>query len=194
MTGKRTAVEEIFEHIEEALIKSDIRSDEEVMQIFCMVRFILESVVADSGLDREKFSLNKYRKTEPIESLFSKLGDKAFSIMDGLEAKKHNINKESKERIILYIRENYTSSEIYAESIAEKFNVSRNYIYNLVREVTGNSLNEYIENLRMDRALELLKTTDINISDISVQCGYNSPNTFYKAFKKHYNMSPSMYR
>jgi transcriptional regulator GlxA family with amidase domain len=51
-----------------------------------------------------------------------------------------------------------------------------------------------VEELRLDHAMQLLRTTDLNITDIAEQCGFSTANTFYKAFRRKYQLSPSAVR
>jgi len=190
----REAVEKSIKEIARRLLFGGVNSRQEIMEVFCIIRFVFECVINDTELGLDRFSITEFREDESIDVLFQSLCMDALTIIDALESKRNNANKELKERIMAYIQNNFTDPDIYADSIAEKFNVSRNYVYSLVRNETGRSLNEYIEHLRMNRAIELLKSTNMLVSDISVECGYNSTNTFYKVFKKIYNVSPSAFR
>ena len=59
---------------------------------------------------------------------------------------------------------------------------------------TGSTYTEYLELMRMRRAAELLKSTDKSINYVALALGYETPNTFYKAFKRVYHVSPGVYR
>ncbi len=52
----------------------------------------------------------------------------------------------------------------------------------------------FIRQLRMDKASSMLRNTDVKVIDVLKECGYNTPNAFYKAFKQMYGKSPSEYR
>ncbi|WP_161496445.1 helix-turn-helix domain-containing protein [Clostridium thermosuccinogenes] len=190
----KEAVEETIKEITRKLIFGGANSKHEVIEVFCLIRFVIASVIADTELEIDDFSIIEFREDESIDVLFKSLCKNALAVMEAFESKKRNANKELKERIMKYIENNFADPDIYADSIAEKFNISRNYVYNLVREETGKSLNDYIEHLRMKRAIDLLKSTNMLVSDISAECGYNSTNTFYKVFKKVFNVSPSTFR
>jgi len=194
ISTNREAVEKTIKETARKLIFGGANSRQEVIEVFCMIRFVIVSVIADTELGLDVFSITEFREDESIDVLFKSLCKDALTVMESLESKKRNANRELRERIMKYIESNFADPEIYADSIAEKFNISRNYVYNLVREETGKSLNDYIEHLRMKRAIDLLKSTNMLVSDISVECGYNSTNTFYKVFKKVFNVSPSTFR
>ena len=77
---------------------------------------------------------------------------------------------------------------------AEQFKISKKYLSQFLKEQTGKSYTEYVEELRLDHAMQLLRTTDLNITDIAEQCGFSTANTFYKAFRRKYQLSPSAVR
>lgn len=194
IAGNREEVDETIKAVTRKLIFGGIRSKQEVMQVFYMIRFTLISVIDDTGLDSREFFIRDFIENESVDVLFENLNQHAFDIIDALEAKKNKEENKLREEILKYIQENYSDPDIYADSIAEKYNITRNYVYSLVREETGKSLGEYIENLRMVKATDLLKDTEMSVAEISIACGYNSTNTFYKVFKKNFNVSPSTYR
>lgn len=95
--------------------------------------------------------------------------------------------------ILNYINENYCK-DISAQSISKDFNVNSNYFSQLFRKELGIAFTEYLTKLRMEYACKLLKTTDIPVSEISEQVGYNDYFYFSRVFKKVIGKSPSTYR
>ncbi len=63
-----------------------------------------------------------------------------------------------------------------------------------LKDQTGKSFTEYVEELRLSRAMELLRGSELGITEISVQCGFSTQNTFYKAFRRRFGISPSAVR
>ena len=78
--------------------------------------------------------------------------------------------------------------------VAEKFSLSEKYFFAFVKEQTGKSFGKYIENIRLDKVIELLKTTDTNVNEIAQQVGFNSISTFYKTFNRVFGVSPAEWR
>jgi two-component system response regulator YesN len=89
-----------------------------------------------------------------------------------------------------YIKENYKDSSLSLSKISVIFNISESYFSHLFKEETKENFSEYLEKLRIDLAMKLLKSTDMNISDISLEVGYNSPLSFRRAFKKIHGTTP----
>ena len=78
--------------------------------------------------------------------------------------------------------------------LAEYLNLSRSQTFRKIKAVTGFSANEYIREVRLRRALELLKDENLTISEISYRVGFNNPSYFNKCFHEKFNYSPGEYR
>jgi len=96
--------------------------------------------------------------------------------------------------ILEYIHQQYSSSEISLSTIADKFNITPQYLSAIFKEKTGQNISDYIQNLRMNRAKELLLTTDYPVSQIAKMIGYTEVSGFTKAFKKFEGVSPNKFR
>ena len=79
-------------------------------------------------------------------------------------------------------------------SLSEKMCMSTSTLYRKIKGLTGISPNEYIRGLRLSKAAELLKTTDLTISQIGWQIGIGNTVYFRNCFKERYGMTPSAYR
>lgn len=97
------------------------------------------------------------------------------------------------ERAIAFIQENYLS-DISREGLAAQVDLSPNYFSALFAEYTGKKLNDYINDLRIIKAAELLKTTNEKVIDIACAAGFENLRTFNRAFKKKMGITPQEYR
>lgn len=79
-------------------------------------------------------------------------------------------------------------------TVAQKAGYSRWYFQRLFNHATGIPLGKYIRARRMELAAELLVSTDMNVSDIIVEVGYESAAVFTRSFKKHFGITPGYYR
>lgn len=95
--------------------------------------------------------------------------------------------------IINYINQNLASN-LTNEDIAQRFSYHPNYVNRLFKETTGKTLKKYITELRLKNAKRLLKTTDLNINEISELCGFESYSYFIKIFRISGGISPLKYR
>lgn len=93
-----------------------------------------------------------------------------------------------------YISKNYHDPDLSLKKISEEFSISESYFSYLFKAETGRNFSEYLEELRMQQAMQLLKETDIPLSELYHHLGYNNPNSFRRAFKKVYGASPKEFR
>jgi two-component system response regulator YesN len=92
-----------------------------------------------------------------------------------------------------YIAENYQDGITLSE-MARKFNLSSSHLSNLFHEETGESFSDYLNMIRLNKAKELLKTTDDKIYQIADRLGFNDAYYFSSWFKKLVGASPTTYR
>ena len=78
--------------------------------------------------------------------------------------------------------------------IASQFGMGRTNFYRKVRELMGMSPNDYLRKCRMERASELLQTTELNVGEVCAQVGIPDAQYFSRVFKAYYGVSPSSYR
>ncbi len=96
------------------------------------------------------------------------------------------------EKALKYIEENLTQ-KITLEEIAQIANMSPTYFSSVFKKLNGISLWEYITAKRVDKAIELLKTTNMTKLDIAMNCGFSSSSNFYKSFSHVTGKKPSDY-
>ncbi len=96
-------------------------------------------------------------------------------------------------KAIGYIYENYTEP-ISREELASYVNINADNLGRFFKIFTGVKINDYINQLRIDKAKKLLIETDDSIIRIALEVGFESLNTFYVLFQKKNGLSPSAYR
>lgn len=88
----------------------------------------------------------------------------------------------------------HLEADLTLEILAEKANLSPYYFHRIFRSATGETPKQYTQRLRLERAAYHLKTRDASILDIALSAGFRSPETFSRAFKRHFQRSPSAFR
>ncbi|TPN84461.1 helix-turn-helix domain-containing protein [Aquimarina algicola] len=78
-------------------------------------------------------------------------------------------------------------------NIAKRVGLNQNTLQNGFRQLFKSSVNEFIRNHRIERAKELLESSDLNITEITYKVGINSRSYFAKLFKKKYGVNPKQY-
>ena len=88
-----------------------------------------------------------------------------------------------------YIEENVVG--ISVEQIAQKFNYNRRYLSTMFRRQTGITIHEAIRNAKLHRAELFLLHQPLSMDEVAAQSGYANYFTFFRAFKKKYDMTPT---
>lgn len=114
-----------------------------------------------------------------------------------VETKKVDIEPEDDafmRKAVKIIDRNIGNTDFSVEKMAADLGVSRTFLYNKMVTRMEKSPNELIRDIRLDRGRELLMKSQLTISEIAFEVGYNNPKYFTKNFKKKYNMLPSEVR
>lgn len=80
------------------------------------------------------------------------------------------------------------------QQVAEQLNVSSNYLSDMLRSITGQTTQQHIHNKLIEKAKELLTTTNLSVSEIAYYLGFEYPQSFNKLFKKKTDISPLEFR
>lgn len=92
-----------------------------------------------------------------------------------------------------YINDNI-SKAITLDDIAHAASMSRSYVSSHFKLVTGVSPYEYLLTARVEKAIELLKKTELSVTEIAQKCGFGSLSSFNKTFRKSIGVTPREYR
>ena len=95
--------------------------------------------------------------------------------------------------ITRYLQE-HLAEEVSLSVLAGEFHLSAQYISQLFKSEIGVNFLAYLTNIRMERAKQLLLSTDLPVAEVSEQAGYGDYRVFTKAFKKSEGITPSQYR
>lgn len=93
-----------------------------------------------------------------------------------------------------YINENYADPSMGLNKISDEFQISESYFSHLFKEKKGVNFSTYLESMRLNEASRLIRETDISLNELYLSVGYNNANTFRRAFKKVYGITPSAMR
>lgn len=92
------------------------------------------------------------------------------------------------------IDENLDNEDYGVDQLARDVAMSRSSLYDKLRTMLGISPADFIRNVRLKHAAELLTKTKLSIAEISERVGFNSPRIFSSNFKKMFGVLPSEYR
>lgn len=109
----------------------------------------------------------------------------------------YSSDQESKERVLLYELERYIrlhAAEVTAAELEEIFHYHRNYYNLLLKKYKEKSFRAYIQEIRIQRAKELLLGTELSVKQIAAQVGYENTSFFYQLFERVTGTSPGALR
>ena len=95
--------------------------------------------------------------------------------------------------MVSYIQQNFTG-KISLREFGEQFHLSEKYISRYFKEHFHITLSQYVTDLRLEHAKQLLQDTDIPVTDVAMQSGYQNVSYFIRSFQKAYAVSPLKYR
>ncbi len=107
------------------------------------------------------------------------------------EAKGYQV--ENIKKAATYIREHYTS-KMKISDVADYMGMSEQYLCRYFKKMTGKTLTEYMNEIRIEKASEMLSNTNEKVIDIAIQCGYDNISYFIKRFKNLKGITPQEYR
>ena len=110
-------------------------------------------------------------------------------VIENDKSGRNTIEKE----MISYIQQNFME-KISLKEFSEQFHLSEKYISRYFKEHFHITLSQYVTYLRLEHAKQLLQDTDIPVTEIAMQSGYQNVSYFIRSFKKTYGVSPLKYR
>ncbi|KGL66533.1 hypothetical protein LX03_07825 [Limosilactobacillus mucosae] len=99
----------------------------------------------------------------------------------------------SESNLLHYIQSNFTDS-LTLNDLAATFYISKNRVSEMIQNATGRSFSQYLIDIRLEEAVNLLRNTELPIAEVALQSGFSSNSVFSQTFHKRYQMSPSYFR
>lgn len=101
---------------------------------------------------------------------------------------------EFRRRLDAVILENLSNPDLDVRFLTEKMLMSRTVLYDKVKQETGMGIKDYINRTRIERSVELLLHTDMNISEIAYEVGFSYPRYFSTSFKNMKGVTPTRFK
>ena len=186
------------EFLEEYFPESDI-SNLHLSSLKYQFLHDLDNISDSTGMDDEMWNrllqeliyCKTHRKLyQMMEQLFSELAANTGQVQTPDDSETGRVGE-----IKLYICQHYANALLSVSSIAEAFGMSANSLSQLFSRKSDSGVLEYIHEVRMKKAGELLRSCkNLTIQDVSTQVGYTSILTFNRKFKAYYRQTPGEYR
>ncbi len=88
----------------------------------------------------------------------------------------------------------FENPRLTIRQVAERLRITPNHLTKLFRHETGMSALDYVQNLRLQRAAELLRENSLNIQEVALESGFGDPNYFTRLFRQRRGMTPTHFR
>ena len=148
----------------------------------------LAGVYAAEIDESESKITSQIRKKIILLQFIHELWKKGF-IVENDTTGRNTVEKE----MVSYIQQNYTG-KILLREFGEQFHLSEKYISRYFKEHFHITLSQYVTYLRLEHAKQMLQETDISVTEVAMQSGYQNISYFIRSFKKTYGVSPLKYR
>ncbi len=138
--------------------------------------------------------LESYKRKPDMEK---ELSVTLYAMLLEFKEKVNYVSKSAKKKrhiFTLAMHEMSKNNELSLENIAKKIGVSEAHFCRIFKEYTGFRPFEYINRLKVHKAKELLKNSDMSVKEVSEAVGYTSHSYFSKLFKYYVGVTPSEYR
>lgn len=173
-------------------------SYENILFIYCQLAGVTIKYLQENDVNTSKLFAgqpNIYASLSAIDTLdeLEEFLHQFYGEIVRFLGKKTGESNRYAERIIKYIHEHY-SEEIMFEEMAKNIGISYSYMRKIVYEQTGKSLIDYINQLRIERAKQLLMESEMTITQIASEVGYYNVRSLNHFFRKFEGVAPSTYK
>lgn len=149
----------------------------------------IEASLSDSSLVTDDLTSQLYIKSSLLHILATLSDHRLFTPTE------RNLDKrvESIKAVLTYIKDNY-QEKIYLADLAAQANLNEQYFCRLFKKAIGRSPMEYINEYRIKQVRRLLEETDLPVTEICLECGYNNLGNFMHEFRRYTGTTPLQYR
>ena len=142
------------------------------------------------GIAREIAALHDL----PMDEFFTYLKRYYLALSKQIQEDQETETLNEQRRILEYIRQHYMDSTLCLASVADVFGIHERSLQALLRNETQLSFAAYLEKIRLEQSMTLLTGTHLSIAEIALQVGYSNDRSFRRAFKRHYDKTPTELR
>lgn len=135
--------------------------------------------------------INRCETMDEIKSSFYEMFDRVFSVLKQRSSSKY---AQIVNRAVEIINNDYSNENLCLNFIADKLCLSPGYLGKLFKMHTSKSIGDYINQVRVEKALDILVKSQRPINEIAQKVGFSSSNYFYPVFKKLTGVTPAEYR
>jgi len=119
--------------------------------------------------------------------------NKYFSLITDIPAnvKTTSLDRDFIDKVLNYINDNIGNPDLNVELLASELNLSRSQFYRKIKALTNQTANEFLRNIRLQKAKQIIEKGNNNISEVCYEVGFSSPSYFTKCFKSYFHILPT---
>lgn len=163
-------------------------------ELFYSVLYLLRDTANSAHLPFEAYEHMRYQHTGSPASNLRRLKGVVNDLFQSRASAQLTDKQQLCAQIVQFVDESFSDPNLCVASVARRFCVSERFVYSAVLDTVGMNMSSYLSQIRMREAARLLRETQENVGSIAEKCGYPVESTFYRNFKKHYNMTPAEYK
>lgn len=195
--GDASRIDQYFSQLRETL--AHLRVSPTLLQALCaMVHSAVFTTALRSGLSGDSILplLEKYRMQPPLETerVLDTLRNTVEEAARLIAERNRVSSKEFAGRIAAYIRDHYPEPALSISDLCDAFHISQTQLSLIFKREMGTSFLQYVLDLRISRAQELLRQSDKKIYQIALETGFEDPGYFSYCFKQRCGVTPKNYR
>ena len=145
----------------------------------------------DLGSVCDIFSISEF---DSMQELMDNITLLASKINDFMEENRNLKDSQFLHDCVEYLRENMSNSQFSLEAMAVAFGISSVYLRKQYKQLSGKTLSESLQEMRIEKAKELLTTTGYSLNAITAEIGYIDVSSFIRKFRTTTGLSPGRYR
>lgn len=145
-------------------------------------------------LINEKSEFDLFLSFQKILHTLANSTDQKILTTSSLPQQNNLIGNSIINRACQYLQSNYNCKELKINSAAQHVQIPAHRLNRLFKLQSGMSFIEFLSEIRLNAATQMLTNTDKSINEICYECGFNSTTTFYRIFKSKQGMTPLEYR
>ena len=207
-----TSIKSLIKNIDEYIIKNDYCSVGKCIELLnsnikiqkdispSFVKFTYSEILKKLYESRPKYDeklltseIQKIYSSYIITDILNIIEDKVIKLKSNNLSGVQHSTKRAIEEVINLIHNDYIS-DLSVDALAEKVYFTPNYLSYVFKKQIGVGIVKYVTSYRLQKAKELLETTNMKIVDICKTIGYSNESYFSANFKNHFGVSPSKYR
>lgn len=154
-----------------------------------MAQYVEQVKSSSSSLSMQN-TLNTMFTLEELQKYYLQFFSNISEIMKNCSVYATN---DAVEKVKIYVQKNY-KNDLSMEFISSLLYLNRSYLSHLFKEKTGEKFVDYLNNVRIEKSKELLKSTDKKMYAIAKAVGYDNIKYFFRIFKKKTGLTPEQYR